>query len=80
MTHCPVNFNGRGRKDGRVVEVQHDIPQFPLDLLVIHPLAGWGNICSKARTLSQILHYVTNWRENVVKQSFIATLGKEQSL
>lgn len=52
QTHSPVYFHRRGGKDGRVVEVQDDIPQLSLDLLVVHPLTGWWDICNNPRTRS----------------------------
>lgn len=56
-THCPVHFDRRGWEDGGVVEVKDNIPQFSLDLLVIHPLTGRGNICNNSRKLCQVRAY-----------------------
>lgn len=68
-----MHFDRRGRKDGRVVEMQDNIAQFSLDLLVVHSLGGWWDICNNSRTnrSSPVLFNAT---------ALIATLRKEDSV
>lgn len=44
-THRPLHPDRRGGEDGGVVEVDDHVSQLLLDLTVVHPLAGRGDVC-----------------------------------
>lgn len=45
MSHRPLHSDWRGWQDGGIVQVNHNISQFLLDLTVVHSLYGGGSVC-----------------------------------